>query len=371
MLRKDIVSGFHSVLRALEDAQILPLLKYLIRDRDREDKKKEEEDREVNRVEALRRWSRAYDSFKEPARALVEILDLGFLNEDHFWLIAVGSGPGSVPAEIYLRVSFFVEKVPKIVELLRQEGDEYTGVTAATEPAADRVLSVLLVEDKVHSSPARIEALMGGVQVLYESCAEINQLPAYGLSVISCDAGSDKSFDFLGLAKVVEQVRKVILDMWDRVVFYREKKLAARLELLAQGLPIIEHISDLEKQEKLGHEQAEKLRRGVLRGVQKFMEAGAVIPEMEKTSVFPPRQLMAPEPKLLVEDTQLSTKPGDAESGERKQTPKPEEDAKLREYVEHVAREVLKKEHPRESGDKDQARPHTQSDEDQNAQQEN
>jgi len=369
MLRKDIVSGFHSVLRGLEDAQILPLAESLTAERGREDKKKQ--DRELSPIEALRKWSRAYDSFNEAGRALVETLGLHFLNGDDFWRIALDPSAGGIAPRVYLEVSFFVGKVPDVIELLKQEADAYTGVTAGAEPPAGQVLSVLLLEDKVHSSPARIEALMGGVQTLYESCAEIYQLSGSGLSVISCDAGSDKSFDFLGAAKVFEQVRKVILDLWDRVVFYREKKLAARLELLAQGLPIIEHISDLEKQEKLGHEQAEKLRRGVLRGVQKFMEAGAVIPEMEKTSVFPPRQLMAPEPKLLVEDTQLSTKPGPAGAAEDKETPKPEEDAKLRQYVERVAREVLKKEHPRESGDKDQARPHTQSDEDQNAQQEN
>lgn len=38
------------------------------------------------------------------------------------------------------------------------------------------------------------------------------------LSVIGCDSGSDKSFDFLGAAEIVNCVKDIILSFWNKVV---------------------------------------------------------------------------------------------------------------------------------------------------------
>lgn len=83
------------------------------------------------------------------------------------------------------------------------------------------------------------------------------------------------------------------------MVFFREQKLGAKLELVAGKLPIIEKISEMEKAGQLEPEQAEILRRDIGLGAEKFISAGAIIPEIENHSHFNPRQLMSPEPKLL------------------------------------------------------------------------
>jgi hypothetical protein len=124
--------------------------------------------------------------------------------------------------------------------------------------------------------------------------------------VIACDSGSDKSFDFLGAAKVIAGLKELILTMWDRVVYYREKKLDAKLDLIGKALPIIGKIEELKAAGSLEPEQAELIKQKVLGGVHKLLETGIVIPEISLRATYNPRQLMAPEPKLLTVGTPLS-----------------------------------------------------------------
>jgi hypothetical protein len=91
------------------------------------------------------------------------------------------------------------------------------------------------------------------------------------------------------------------------------------------------------------------MRRDISLGVGKFIDSGAVIPEMEERSTVSPRQLMSPEPKLLVSGTQ--DKASDGEEKEKEKTKGQEknktlmaEDNELRSYVEKITKEVLEKE---------------------------
>lgn len=120
-----------------------------------------------------------------------------------------------------------------------------------------------------------------------------------------------KRLIFLVQPKFIEMVKEIILSFWDRVVFFREKKQSERLKLVAESLPIIDEIGSLESQQKLSREQAELLRRNIIKGTNKFISVGAVIPEIEETTVYEPRKLLKPEAKLLIEPakTQTAAKP--------------------------------------------------------------
>ncbi|MEZ0610150.1 hypothetical protein ACAW74_16660 [Fibrella sp. WM1] len=140
---------------------------------------------------------------------------------------------------------------------------------------------------------------LSSVNLFYETIAQILGHNENDLSVVAIDSGSDKSFDFLGAAKVVTSLKELIIGLWDRVIFYREKKLHERIDLITKALPVIENINTLEKEEKIGREQAEILRRNIFTGANDFILAGAILPEFEQHSTYSPRKLMAPEPKLL------------------------------------------------------------------------
>lgn len=339
MLRRQMMKSFQTVLTALKEANI----RMVIRGQNaaRPDQGSKDAADGDNMIESHRKWSQASDRFDDTARLLIRTLGLDFLFSDQFWRNAIAKSEPVLNRREYFAFQFFTEKVETFVNLLRQEFDVHADREEQGGQPDNDVFIVLLVEDSGHSSPARISMLMESVQSLYDVCAELEGEARADLSVVSCDSGSDKSFDFLGVAKVMEQVRKIVLDLWDRVIFYREKKLDARLQLLAKSLPVIERISELE--DRLGPEQAEKLRRDVLGGVKKFFEAGAVIPEMEKASSFSPRQLMAPEPKLLVcypEDGSGSEGKGGIER-EPKETPSNDEDRELQRRVDKAVQDAL------------------------------
>jgi hypothetical protein len=95
-------------------------------------------------------------------------------------------------------------------------------------------------------------------------------------------------------------VKELLLDLWDNVIYYREKKFSERLDLTAKHLPVFAEITALEEKNQLQKERAELLRRKFNSGTTKFFETGSSIPEMNKFSNYVPRQLLSPKETLLL-----------------------------------------------------------------------
>jgi hypothetical protein len=244
-------------------------------------------------------------AFSSAAREIAEVLKLTDFEDPSFWSTILSAPTAVLERErIWEPLEVATQYLPRLRTLIQQEPIRALSHSAEAEGGKANgrsLLSVILIEDKSRlSSPARIIEVLQSVDWMYEACAEISDLPGEKLSVVACDSGSDKSFDFLGVAKIIECVKEIILSLWDRVIFFREKQLSQRIDLIAAALPIVDQIGTLERDKKLGPEQAELLRRKVLDGVGKFIESGAIIPEIEGRSQFNPRLLMAPEPRLLV-----------------------------------------------------------------------
>ena len=58
----------------------------------------------------------------------------------------------------------------------------------------------------------------------------------------------------------------------------------------------------------MGREQCELMRRAITDGANKFISCGAIIPEFQENNYHNPRELMAPEAKLLVESNIVGRK---------------------------------------------------------------
>lgn len=184
-----------------------------------------------------------------------------------------------------------------------QQADEAEYLKAHKQAAGAEYtkLTVIVIEEEGQfSRPERLIEVLSGVVALYENCARIEGVTSSHLTVLACDSGSDKSFDFLGFAKVMEQVKEIFIALWDRVVFYKEKKLSSQIEVVAQGLPVLAKLTELESTEILGREEAEIIRRGILDGCGRILRAGAIIPEIHAHSSHNPRVLMAAEKMLLM-----------------------------------------------------------------------
>jgi hypothetical protein len=301
MRRSEIIKSVKAVCDALEHCHIQEALSQALegRGRAREEGRPKQPS---NVLGALNQFSILGSRFTDVEREVVRIFGLSQLLDVAKWPAVYE--PANLAMELYQAVYTTTRLVPQVLELLRQDYQQpASGDKGKARPRfpTKQILSVIILEEKErYSSSKRVVEVLEAVSLLYQSCAVIHgEKSDQQLVLLGCDSGSDKSFDFLGVAKVVDCVKEVILSLWDRVVFYREHKLGERLGLVAKSLPILDMVGTLQSQGKLGPEQAEILRRNIVSGVEKFILSGAIIPEMESNAQFSPRELMAPEPKLL------------------------------------------------------------------------
>jgi len=285
MRRMEIIQAVQNLVEAYSIA-VRPLADMIHRTSDR---------RTAGTVDAMRAFFSLASGFGDVERELAKIFGLSHLESSEFWEVVLTGETEGVIVEAFQNIQFVVEQLPRISVMLGQRS-----LTVDTTFPGMGLLSVLVVEEgDSFSRPRRISQLLEGVSDLYEACAAVNDASPDDLVVVSCDSGSDKTFDFMDAASIIESVKEVLLNLWDKVVFFREIQTSNRLELIAQALPIIDQIGNLEVEKKLSPEQAELLRRKVTNGAGKFLQAGATIPEMAAVSSHDPRQLMAPELKQL------------------------------------------------------------------------
>lgn len=311
MRREHLIEAIEQVNEAINQSNIYPLLRdysIIISQGKSETRERTKETPEVSLldlVDSFKKYTILAQNFSPAAKKVAGILGLDQLEQSSTWMMLMRPHPRREKTIAKLNDALRIANLalPKLVPLIRQ--DAYSLISESGESIVsaykDRsTLSVTIIEENHRfSSPARLIRVLDSISKLYEACAMLVEQSPEGLSVIACDSGSDKSFDFLGLAKVMECVKEVILSLWDRIVFFKEHKLSEQIELIEKSLPIIEQIAKLEEEKRIVPEQAELLRRQIISGINDFTKAGATIPEMSERTNYDPRLLMAPEPKLL------------------------------------------------------------------------
>ena len=192
--------------------------------------------------------------------------------------------------------------------------------TEAQKHEGSEVLSLILFEDDRKSSPSprRITESFEGIELLYEACARMQGLPFEDLKVVSCDSGADMLFDFLGRASVIGAVKELILSIWERVIFYRNRKLQERISLLTHSLPVLDNVTELEMSGSISSADGEKTRTAIVNGVTKFLSSGSMIKEIRERTSFDERSLMAPGSGGVHANGQSATK-----ATPRQSTPQP------------------------------------------------
>ncbi|HCR77540.1 MAG TPA: hypothetical protein DIW37_14275 [Chryseobacterium sp.] len=297
MRRIDIINSVMNIQKSFNDSQILD---FFLLNSDKIEP--------VMIMESYQKYIKYYDNFDANEKKILDIFGLSGLESASLWARII-TGDAKETRELlrpfFRGGSYIKEYLINIVELLKQDNLEYSHnkfdlTTINTNIENKEIISVILPEAaKTASHPERLVMILQSIDSFYKSLAIILDCDQNDLSVIAIDSGSDKSFDFLGAAKVVSAVKELIIELWDRVVFYKEKKLHERIELISQSLPVIEKIKSMEDSGSLAKEQGELLRRNILSGTKNFLNAGAILPEFSYHNVNEPRKLMTPEAKLL------------------------------------------------------------------------
>ncbi len=241
-------------------------------------------------LKAFKQYNIMAEQFSEGALFLEKELGFSSLRDPDPWIEM--SKAGGIEADNPLsNVKGIIETLSSISNLLSKNKintEDYEG---------KEVLSLILFEDenKPRSSPRRISESLESIELLYEACARMQGLPSDNVEVVSCDSGSDKLFDFLGSTSVVGAVKELILSIWERVIFYRNRKLQERISLLTHSLPVLDNVTELEMNGSLSADEGELTRNAIVNGVTKFLSSGSMIKEIRERTTFDERSLMAPE----------------------------------------------------------------------------
>jgi len=348
MLRREILRATSNVLAALEERGFALLFEYIASVKEKS---------ELVKLRPLLEhhidlYNKLYKQFGDAEKQILSIFNLDRLNDSYFCSVIVRDfefekdNNRLIIIELSQSIKIAQKYLPKLLKLIERKNDvkAANNKKSETKTSADKLglLSVTVIEDREKSTPERLVLVLQSIDGLYRACAFLAGEQETGLCVESCDSGSDKAFDFLGIAKVVESVKEVLLSFWDRAVYFRENKTGRRLELVAQSLPILDQISEMREAGKLDPERAELLKRQIVDSVTKFGTAGATIPEIDKSTFHNPRQLMRPEAKLLVESKYSEPEPPkkeEAEDGNHPQMADPE----FEEYMKKMAEDFLKR----------------------------
>lgn len=299
MLRSEIVLGVKQIGEIVEAAGLMKAISSA-RQRDGADA--------GALFAAFQKLSVAAAEFGPVERHIFTTLDLSELLLPQWWAsltAARGTDDRALSAaHMYRRLDFAKENLPVLLELLVRESDgSVANLANELVPASrddGRFVLILPEASGRLSSPQRVTSAIDSVVILYEVMADILNASRTDLALVSCDSGSNKIFDFKGLAQVVEKITELIVTVWNKVVYHREEKQQKKAELIAHSLPIIEQLTEMERENKISPEHAELYRRRIVDGVCKFLDAGALIPQIEAQSRQEPAKLMRPKETLLI-----------------------------------------------------------------------
>lgn len=301
MRRSELIQGLRELEDAVTRSEVLDALVARVR---AAEPGEDPAARTLRLMEALRDYAIRASRFSPAGARVAELLGMDRLATPAWWIRLTASERGAEAGRaLAADVVFAMRRIPPLVELLTDGAREIAREVAEGRPGrygGRQVLSVVILEpDGRYSTPGRLGAVLESVSSLYEASATLLGLPHNDLCVLSCDSGSDKAFDFLGSAPVMEAVKELIVSMWDRVVLFRDLPPAERYRRVSESLPVLGRLRRLRDEGGIAPEQAEILRRRFVTGAGNFLVSGALIPEIRTRARVEPDAVLAPAPRLI------------------------------------------------------------------------
>lgn len=247
-------------------------------------------------------YYRRVSSYPEHAKEILKILGLESAADPLFWQAQIGE---SDPNQIFsLKSSFRSAEtfLPRVLEMLERD---YGDVVDSNESMRSKIdgleiqTVVLSDEGDSLSSPSRLIDLLTAVREIYAAVAEIEGLPTDGIAVVGLDSGSEKSFDFLGVARIISEVRLLLQFLYTAVSMHKQTVTLKNLAVVAETMPLIHRLDKLKHDNIVDEESASRIRHNLLANLEKFSSVGAYTPEMKKVLSTTPSLVMRPLPRLL------------------------------------------------------------------------
>src|SRR5688572_30400471 len=102
--------------------------------------------------------------------------------------------------------------------------------------------------------------------------------PDKHLAVVGLDSGSEKSLDFLGIARLMHELRELVQALYNIVAFHKQNVTIRNLQVASETLGVASKISKMEESDEIDSEQASRMRHALYQGLERLAATGAYIP---------------------------------------------------------------------------------------------
>ncbi|MEZ4698699.1 MAG: hypothetical protein R2834_00090 [Rhodothermales bacterium] len=307
MTRQQIIAAAEQIAQAVEQAGIAELLSSTS-DLSLQDY-----------LKSFKQYNILAEKFSDGALFLEKELGFAPLREPDPWIVM--SKNGEIDADNPLK------HIAGVIATLSAIGNMLTESTGGDDtPEGRETLSLVLFEQesRMGSSPRRISDALDSIAALYEACARIQHAAYDDLEVVSCDSGSDKLFVFEGNEAVIGPLKELILSIWERIVFYRERTLQERISLLTHSLPVLDKVAEMELHGSITSNDAEMTRKAIVSGVKRFLSSGSMMQKVSGRDAIDERSLIMPEPAAAVAAPPAPERPAPAAEPAPRPAPMPE-----------------------------------------------
>ena len=136
---------------------------------------------------------------------------------------------------------------------------------------------------------------------LYSAFARVYDHKGQGeLTLVKVENGSTLRLDCRGVGDVVKHVKDFVMEAWFKLRHRRSHEVIENNKALLSSLEVIQELDKQEKNDALSREEAEKLRRDILRSTQRLFENGALIADIPPKGTVDNNKLLGNfSPKLL------------------------------------------------------------------------
>jgi hypothetical protein len=298
MLRSEIITNIRAVETLLKDPEVLESLRTVASEKGITPELLSSVMRSVVSLSAK------YSTLPDAARPIVAAVGLADMFDSEWWAQAITArapqqARGSSPMGLMRRRDAAIAVLPGISEMLEQ-GHRVAISKSAPAKVESSALQLIFPEPHNATSSRRVTTGLLAIEELYEAIARLQDQPIDSLAIAACDSGSNKVFDFKGLGSVVEGVRQVVIEIWDRVHLRTERKASAQIDVIVKGLDAYAKMNELRESKKISAEQAVLIEKALTSGTIKFIDAGVLTRDISERQLPPPEALAQPAKPLLL-----------------------------------------------------------------------
>lgn len=255
--------------------------------------------------DALRGYSKFmlhYANFSVEEKLVLKEFGLEILALSETWL--TGKTPDGKKTFTYL-IRMTIDSIAITIRLLQRETDKREIVVDAVENNKaksfdTKKLTFIIPEGEVPSLTLKeLSLITSDIESIFQAIIKLEGAGPSELVVAALDSGSEKSIDVAGIASAIDKLSGFLLEAWDRIRFARSSKVRVSIKAASEGLTLLNELSAAREKGSISPEEAEKLKRVVLKGVDELFSKGVYTKEMQESVPVRPNQLEYQRTKLI------------------------------------------------------------------------